>query len=71
MSYNPAKILGIDKGSLEEGKAADVVLIDAVNEYKIDKSTFATMGRNTPFDGRVAKGRTVMTIVGGNIVYEL
>lgn len=71
MSYNPAKILGIDKGSLEEGKAADVVLIDAVNEYKIDKNTFATMGRNTPFDGRVVKGRTVMTIVGGNIVYEL
>ncbi len=71
MSYNPARVLGIDKGSLEEGKPADVVLIDAVNEYRIDKSTFATMGRNTPFDSRTVKGRAVMTIVDGQIVYEL
>lgn len=71
MSYNPAKILGIDRGSLEEGRRADVVIIDAATEYRIDKNTFATMGRNTPFDGRMVKGRAVMTIVDGRIVYEL
>ncbi|MBQ9885679.1 MAG: dihydroorotase [Lachnospiraceae bacterium] len=70
MSYNPARVLGIDKGSLEEGKIADITLIDAATEYTIDKNTFATMGRNTPFDGWSVRGRAVMTIVGGDIVYD-
>ncbi len=70
MSYNPARILGIDKGSLEIGKTADIVLIDAENEYMIDKNTFASKGRNTPFDKRKVKGKVIMTIVGGSIVYE-
>lgn len=70
MSFNPAKILGIDKGSLAEGKTADITIIDAEKEYAIDKNDFATMGRNTPFDGRKVKGKVMMTIAGGNIVYE-
>ncbi len=36
MSYNPAKILGLDKGAVEEGKAADLVVFDAGKEYTID-----------------------------------
>lgn len=51
MSYNPAKILGLDKGSLAEAKAADVVIIDPNEEYVIDKGKFASKGRNTPFHG--------------------
>lgn len=70
MSLNPARVLGIDKGSLAEGKTADITLIDASREYVIDKNMFATMGRNTPFDGRKVRGKVMMTIVGGDIVYE-
>ena len=70
MSYNPAKILGIDRGSLEIGKAADLVIIDPEKEYTIDVSTFASKGKNTPFNGKKVKGMVMMTVCGGNIVYE-
>ena len=69
MSYNPAKVLGIDKGSLEEGKDADVVIIDPDAEYVIDKRTFASRGKNTPFDGMKVKGKVMATICDGKIVF--
>ncbi|HIY19186.1 MAG TPA: dihydroorotase [Candidatus Blautia avistercoris] len=70
MSYNPAKVLGISKGTLQEGADADVTIIDPKAAYKIDKETFVSKGRNTPFDGKKVKGRVIFTICDGNIVYE-
>lgn len=70
MSYNPAKILGIDKGTLEEGKTADVTIIDPEAEYLIDVQEFVSMGKNTPFDGRPVKGRVITTICNGEVVYR-
>lgn len=70
MSTNPAKVLGLDKGSLGVGKCADVVLIDPDCEYVIDKNSFVSKGKNTPFHGAKVNGRAVMTIVDGRIVYE-
>lgn len=70
MSYNPARILGIDKGDISEGKVADIVIIDPEAEYAIDVNEFASKGRNTPFNGRKVKGRVVKTIVAGDIVYS-
>jgi dihydroorotase len=70
-SYNPAKILGIsDKGAISEGKIADIVVFDPRKEYAIDKSTFLSKGKNTPFHGRRVKGEVAYTLVGGNVVYE-
>ncbi len=69
-SYNPAKILGLDdKGSIAEGKIADLVVFDPNREYKIDKSTFLSKGKNTPFDGYPVKGDVRYTLVDGKIVY--
>jgi len=71
MSYNPAKILGLDKkGSVSEGKAADLVIFDAGKEYVIDKTKFVSKGKNTPFDGYRVKGEVACTIVDGKIVYQ-
>ena len=70
MSYNPARIIGIDKGDIQPGKKADVVLFDPNETYRIDKNTFASKGRNTPFDGREVTGRVKLPICDGNIVYE-
>ena len=72
MSYNPAKILGIDgeKGSVSEGKIADIVIFDPKREYKIDKHTFFSKGKNTPFDGYPVKGDVKYTLTDGKIVYE-
>ena len=36
----------------------------------IDKNSFASKGRNTPFDGWKVRGKVKMTICGGNIVYD-
>ena len=70
MSYNPAKIIGLDKGNIEPGKTADIVIFDPSVTWKIDKNQFASKGKNTPFDGRKVTGRVRMTIAGGHIVYE-
>lgn len=69
MSTNGAKILGIEKGTLAPGSCADVTIFDPQAEYKVDASKFASMGRNTPFDGRKVSGRVCMTIVDGEAVY--
>lgn len=70
MSYNPAKILGMtEKGSVSEGKIADLMIFDAEKEYKIDVEKFASKGKNTPFNGYPVKGEVAYTIVDGKIVY--
>ncbi|MBD5089289.1 MAG: dihydroorotase [Clostridiales bacterium] len=70
MSYNPAKIIGVDKGQLVEGKAADIVIADFDEEYTIDVSKFASKGKNTPFGGKKVKGRVYQTIVDGKVIYD-
>lgn len=70
-SYNPAKVLGLDnKGAIAEGKIADIVVFDPTVEYTIDKNTFLSKGKNTPFHGRKVKGDIRYTLVDGNVVYE-
>lgn len=70
MSYNPAKVIGIDKGDIAPGKVADIVIFDPNQTYKIDKNTFASKGRNTPFHGREVTGKVKCTICSGRIVFE-
>lgn len=70
MSYNPARILGIDKGDISEGKVADIVIINPNVEYTIDTSEFVSKGKNTPFNGKKVKGKVIRTIVAGNTVYK-
>ena len=49
-STNPAKVLGIDKGTLKPGSCADVTVIMPDESYVIDAASFASKGKNTPFD---------------------
>lgn len=70
MSCNPARIIGLDRGSLAVGKVADVVVLDPNETYTIDASTFESKGRNTPFHGRKVKGKVKATIFNGQIVYQ-
>lgn len=69
MSTSPARILGIDKGSLLEGKTADIVIIDPSCSYKIDKNTFVSKG-GIPFHSWDVKGRVKATVCDGRIVYR-
>ncbi len=70
MSYNPARILGLDKGRIENGAIADLVIFDPEAEYEIDSDTFLSKSRNTPFVGHRVNGAVRMTIASGNVVYK-
>jgi dihydroorotase len=70
MSYNPSRILGINKGRIAVGEHADIVLVNLNKTTRIDKNTFLSKGKNTPFHGRSYKGEVVYTIVKGKIVYQ-
>jgi dihydroorotase len=69
MSTAPARILGIEKGTLGEGKTADITIVDPEASYVIDKNTFRSKSKNTPFHGRQVYGRVMATIVDGELVY--
>lgn len=70
MSVGPCRILGVPGGDLSEGMPADIVIADMDSEYVIDKNTFLSKGKNTPFDGEKVYGRVYYTIVDGKIVYQ-
>ncbi len=65
----PARILGLPCG-LFPGAPADVAVFDPEVEFVIEPSLFKSRSRNSPFCGRSVRGRAVMTIVGGRIVFE-
>ena len=69
MSRNPARILGLKTG-LEIGKTADITIIDPEISLCIDDDRFQSLSRNTPFDGWDVKGKAVLTMVGGKIVFR-
>lgn len=68
MTCNPARIFGLDKGTLGVGKDADIVVIDLDREWVVDAGAFYSKGRNCPQNGRVLKGKAVLTVVGGRVV---
>lgn len=70
MTIKPAEVFGLPYGKLEEGAPADLVLIDLNKEQDIDRTTFASKGKNTPFDGWTCAGWPVTTIYKGNVVWE-
>ncbi len=70
-SYNPSVLLGLDdKGTIEEGKTADITIIDPNKEYVYTKEMVVSKSKNSPFIDKNLKGRNKYTIVSGNIVYE-
>lgn len=70
MTVKPAEVFKLPYGKLAVGEVADLVLIDLEKEQKIDRHSFVSKGKNTPFDGLVCQGWPTMTIFEGNIVYQ-
>lgn len=70
LSTRPAEILGLKKrGTLLSGSDADLVLVDLRTRRPVDASTFASKGRNTPFDRIALRGQVHMTLRQGEVVY--
>jgi len=70
MTINPAKVLTIDRGTLQVGRPADVTIIDPNVEWVIDPKKFYSKSRNCPFAGWTVRGRAVTVLVGGKVKYE-
>ncbi|MDY7034898.1 MAG: dihydroorotase [Thermodesulfobacteriota bacterium] len=70
LSSNPALILGVDGGTLREGGPADLAVIDPEYEYTLKAEDIQSKSKNSPFIGTSLKGRNLLTIVGGRIVWE-
>ncbi|MDD5129770.1 MAG: dihydroorotase [Candidatus Omnitrophica bacterium] len=70
LALNPAKILGINKGTLTVGADADVIVIDAGKEFILDKKSIVSKSKNSPFIGRKVKGLVEYTIYNGKIIYK-
>ena len=70
MSYNPAKLLGIDRGEIAEGKVADLTIFDPNREYVFLKDKIVSKSKNTPWINKKLKGQVRYTVVSGRIVFE-
>ena len=70
MSCTPARILGIDRGTLKAGAAADITVIDPAADWTVTEESLASKSKNSPWLGEGMKGAAVCTIVGGKIVYR-
>jgi dihydroorotase len=65
----PARILRLAKGTLREGTEADITIIDVSSEWTVDRNTFISKSRNTPFHGWSVRGRSLYTLVNGRVVF--
>ena len=70
MSGRPGEILDINKGKIQIGYDADLVILDTEKEFVVDRKKLVSKSKNTPFDGLTLSGDIDMTIKGGKIVYS-
>jgi dihydroorotase len=71
LSFNPAKILGIKKGTISAGADADLVVIAQDKEWVAEKKGFVSKSKNSAFLGKALKGLVEYTILGGKVAYRI
>jgi len=69
-TVNPARLLKLPYGQIAPGKVADLIIFNPDIEWKVDRSSFLSKGKNSPFHGWTVKGKNLLTIVDGKIVYK-
>ncbi len=70
ITSNPAKILGINKGSLDKGNDADLCVFDINKPWIVDKETLKSKSKNTPIENRKLQGQVLKTFVKGELSYQ-
>jgi len=70
ITSNPAKILGINKGSLEKGNKADLCVFDINKPWVVNKDKLKSKSKNTPIEDRKLQGQVLKTFVNGEMAFE-
>lgn len=70
VTQGPAELLGIDAGRLSVGESADLTIVDPELVWEVGGDDWLSRGRNSPFIGRQAIGRAVLTIKSGKVVFD-
>lgn len=70
LTINPARVLGLDAGTLSEGAVADITIISPEEEVLIDPDRFLSKGKQTPFAGMKLQGKAETVLIGGEIRYQ-
>jgi dihydroorotase len=70
LSLNPARILDVEGGRLRQGVVADLAIVDPECRYTLEAADIHSKSKNSPFLGRMLKGRNVLTMVGGRVVWK-
>jgi dihydroorotase len=70
LTAGPARLFGINAGTLTPGASADIVVFDPNEEWTVDAAAFRSKGKNTPLDGARLRGRVVMTLAEGAEAYR-
>jgi dihydroorotase len=71
MSANPARILGLsDRGRIAVGLRADLAVVDTESLWTVKSESFKSRGKNSPFNGRTLRGKILLTLHGGRVVYD-
>ncbi len=70
LSHNAAGALGIEGGSLVEGANADLAIINPEYEYVLEEKDIFSKSKNSPFIGKILKGRNELTMIGGKVVWK-
>ena len=71
LTVNPAKILNLDYGMINEQSEADISVFDLSKSWKVNPESFFGKSKNSPFDGLLVEGKNIMTFVRGRLVYRL
>ena len=70
MSTRPARIFGLEAGSLKPGSRADLAIVDPDEPWLVSKEDLRSRSKNTPFEDARFQGRVIATMVSGSFVYE-
>jgi dihydroorotase len=71
LTVSPARVMGLDAGTLSIGAPADVAIFDPLASWALGPGTWRSQGRNTPYWGQTLQGQIRYTLLGGQCVFEM
>lgn len=70
LSTAPARLLGLNAGTLQTGRPADLILIDAEKPWVVEEANLRSRSKNTAFEGAQLQGMVLQTLVAGRTVFS-